>query len=58
MSSTIDPDSTKKRLAVQPNRTYELPGGPYVRFLGSVDVAVLSEFKRGSEDDSGVGSKR
>lgn len=56
--SDIDPDSTKKRLALQPARAYELPGGPYAKFLGSVDVRILSEFKRGSDEDRGVGSSR
>lgn len=46
------------RQALQPARSYELPGGPYAKSLGSVDVAVLSEIVRGGEGDSGVGSKR
>lgn len=45
-------DSEKAaRLSLPPARTYEVPGGPYARDLGEVDVYKLSEVARGGPDD-------
>ena len=46
------------RLALQPARSYALPGGPFAKDLGEVEVAQLAEIKRGGEDDAGYGNKR
>lgn len=49
---------TDKRLSLQPDRSYELPGGPLAKSLGKVDVKVLAEVRRGSADDNGTGDRR
>jgi hypothetical protein len=41
----------KKVLQTQPVRSYEIPGGPYARGLGKIDLYVLSEIERGGDDD-------
>ena len=46
------------RLAQQPARSYEVPGGPIARDLGTVEVAKLAEIVRGGEGDSGYGDRR
>lgn len=51
-------DHCEPRLSDLPNRTYEVPGGPYAKDLGEVQVKVLAEFKRGSDCDRGVGDRR
>lgn len=55
MASPVPRDN---RTSLQPARSYELPGGPYASGLGEVDVKVLAEIKRGSDEDRGVGSRR
>jgi hypothetical protein len=40
-----------KRTSLQPARSYALPGGPYAKFLGDIDVYVLAEIERGGEND-------
>ena len=46
------------RLALQPARSYAIPGGPHARDLGEVEVAILAEVIRGGDDDGGAGSRR
>ena len=48
----------EKKLETQPERTYEIPGGPYAKDLGTLNVYRLADFKRGSADDRGIGNKR
>lgn len=52
------PGKDGPRLALPPNRTYHMPGGPYAEDLGEVLVPILAEFRRGSDEDAGVGSSR
>lgn len=40
------------RLSQVPARSYEIPGGPLARDLGSVDVYKLAEIARGGKNDS------
>jgi hypothetical protein len=51
-------DYGTNKLSLQPSRSYQLPGGPYAKSLGSVDVKVLAEIERGGDDDRGYGGKR
>lgn len=46
------------RLALQPVRSYAVPGGPLARNLGEVEVARLAEIMRGGDDDGGYGGGR
>ena len=55
MSAEPLPDN---RNSLQPNRTYEVPGGPYARDLDEVDVKVLAKIQRGGRDDAGFGQRR
>jgi len=41
-----------KRISLQPARSYELPGGPYAKDLGSIDVKILAEIERGGAGDA------
>lgn len=53
-----DVDSSKKSLSREPDRSFELPGGPYAKYLGEYQAKILAEFKRGSEEDEGYGPRR
>ena len=39
------------RTTLPPARSYEIPGGPFARNLGTVEVAKLAEIERGGEYD-------
>jgi hypothetical protein len=47
-----------KRTSLRPNRSYELPGGPYADDLGEVEVKNLAEIERGGAGDAGVRNGR
>lgn len=51
-------EDQKKRYSLTPNRSYLIPGGPHAEDLGEREVKILAEFKRGSEEDGGVGNRR
>lgn len=40
-----------KKLALTPNRTFQVPGGPVAKDLAKVNVAVLADFRRGESED-------
>lgn len=53
MSSSPKPPLPRdNRYSLQPARTYEVPGGPYAKDLGSIDVLKLAEIVRGGPDDN------
>lgn len=47
-----------QRTSLQPARSYQLPGGPYAKDLGKLNVKVLAEIARGGDGDSGYGDRR
>lgn len=46
------------RYALQPDRTYAIPGGPAAKNLGAINVNKLAERVRGGDGDSGYGQQR
>lgn len=58
MTTPNPPPGYSSKTTLTPNRSYELPGGPYARNLGKVEVKILAEIERGSPDDAGYGSRR
>lgn len=58
MSQTEGETGKARRTALQPARTYEVPGGPYAKNLGEVQVEILAEIERGGEGDRGYGNRR
>jgi len=53
-----DTPTEDNRQSLQPARSYQLPGGPYAKDLGTIEVKVLAEIKRGGDDDRGYGHRR
>ena len=51
-------DRAEAQLALTPARSYHFPGGPTAKDLAEVQVNILSEVKRGSDQDRGIGSRR
>ena len=48
---TTDKAFPKKTTTLQEPREYAIPGGPQAKNLGEVEVRILAEIVRGSEDD-------
>lgn len=55
MSSKPVETSKTARTTLQPARSYEVPGGPLARDLGSIDVYKLAEVARGGDGDVNAG---
>jgi len=48
--SIIDTDKAA-RTSLQPARSYHIPGGPFAKDLGEIEVNKLSEIERGGAHD-------
>jgi hypothetical protein len=51
-------DYGTNKLSIQPERSYELPGGPHAGSFGKTQIKKLAEILRGGPDDRGFGDRR
>lgn len=52
LTKMSSPPQQTNKTSLQPTRTYQVPGGPLAKNLGSVDVYKLADIERGGDKDN------